>query len=74
MASPFENEGGVYHVLINKERQYSLWPGFVDVPAGWTIVHEARRRAECLGFINDKWTDIRPRSLLERMNARDPRI
>ena len=35
--NPFEDENGVYHVLINDEGQYSLWPSFKDVPQGWTI-------------------------------------
>ena len=32
MTNPFEDEKGVYHVLINDEGQYSLWPSFKDVP------------------------------------------
>lgn len=72
MTNPFEDEAGIFHVLVNEEGQHSLWPSFVDIPAGWTIVCEARGRAECLDFINKNWTDMRPRSLIERMNASDP--
>ena len=67
MANPFEDENGTYHVLINDEGQYSLWPSFKAVPAGWTIAHEAGSRAACLQYINQHWTDMRPRSLVERM-------
>jgi len=35
MTNPFEDENGIYHVLINDEGQYSLWPSFIDVPDGW---------------------------------------
>ncbi len=42
MANPFENADGTYLVLINEEGQYSLWPGFIDVPSGWTVVHEQK--------------------------------
>ena len=45
MTNPFEDENGVYHVLINEEGQHSLWPAFRDVPEGWTIVHKADSRA-----------------------------
>ena len=37
MTNPFEDENGTFHVLINDEGQYSLWPSFVDVPDGWTV-------------------------------------
>lgn len=69
MTNPFEDENGVYHVLINEEGQHSLWPSFVTVPEGWTIVHESDSRAACLEYINRHWTDMRPNSLVESMKA-----
>lgn len=66
MTNPFEDENGVYHVLINDEGQYSLWPSFKEVPQGWTVVHKSDSRTACLEFINQNWTDMRPRSLIER--------
>ena len=68
-SNPFEDENGVYHVLINDEGQHSLWPTFVEVPLGWKIIHNADSRAACLEFINKNWTDMRPNSLIESMNA-----
>ena len=67
MTNPFEDENGVYHVLINDEGQHSLWPSFIQVPEGWTIVHESGSRTACLEFINQHWTDMRPNSLIESM-------
>jgi MbtH protein len=67
--NPFEDENGTYHVLINEEGQHSLWPSFIEVPDGWTIVHKADKRAACLEFIEKNWTDMRPKSLIEAMNA-----
>jgi len=67
VTNPFEDENGVYHVLINPAGQHSLWPSFVEVPKGWTIVHKADSRAACLEFINQHWTDMRPNSLIESM-------
>ncbi len=69
MTNPFEDENGTYHVLINKEGQHSLWPSFVEVPNGWTIVLKSDTRAACLEFINRNWTDMRPKSLIAAMEG-----
>jgi MbtH protein len=69
VTNPFEDENGVYHVLVNDEGQHSLWPAFIAVPQGWTIVHKSESRAACLEFINRNWTDMRPNSLIESMRA-----
>jgi MbtH protein len=68
MTNPFDDENGTFTVLINEEGQYSLWPTFLTVPAGWSAVHEPARRQVCLDHINQVWTDMRPRSLIEQMN------
>jgi MbtH protein len=68
MADFFDDEDGEYLVLINHEGQYSLWRTFKDVPAGWTAVGPRGPRQECLAYIEENWTDMRPRSLVERMN------
>jgi len=67
VTNPFEDENGTYHVLVNDEGQHSLWPTFVEVPQGWTIIHKSDNRAACLEFINRNWTDMRPKSLIEKM-------
>jgi MbtH protein len=65
MPNPFENESGIYRVLVNEEGQHSLWPQFIAVPSGWTIIYGPDRRPACLEFINNHWTDMRPNSLIE---------
>jgi MbtH protein len=67
VTNPFDDEEGTFHVLINGEGQHSLWPTFVEVPQGWTVVLDSKTRAECLEFVNQNWTDMRPNSLIERM-------
>jgi MbtH protein len=67
VTNPFEDENGIYHVLVNDEGQHSLWPTFIEVPEGWTIVHKEDSRAACLEFINRNWTDMRPNSLIRSM-------
>lgn len=68
MTNPFEDEEGIYVVLINDEGQYSLWPNDINIPAGWSIIHPPDKRTTCLDFINEHWTDMRPKSLIEAMN------
>jgi uncharacterized protein YbdZ (MbtH family) len=74
MTNPFDDENGTFHVLVNEEGQHSLWPAFIDVPAGWTIVHASDTRAACLDYVNKNWTDMRPKSLIKRMNEAGPSI
>lgn len=54
-------------VLVNHEEQYSLWPAFLDVPAGWTDTGVCGTREKCLSYVKEVWTDMRPLSLRRRM-------
>jgi MbtH protein len=67
MTNPFDDENGTYYALINDEGQYSLWPVFAEIPAGWTIAFGEGTRKACLDFIDREWTDMRPRSLIAQM-------
>ena len=60
--SPFDEEDQTFYALVNEEGQYSLWPVFVSVPDGWAIVCEGLRQV-CLDYIEQNWTDMRPRRL-----------
>lgn len=67
MANPFDDPDAQFLVLVNDEGQYSLWPVFATVPAGWAVAQQAAGRAESLAFVEAQWTDMRPRSLAARM-------
>lgn len=67
MTNPFENEDGTYYALVNDEGQYSLWPTFAEIPAGWSVAFGEDNRPACLDFIERTWTDMRPKSLIEEM-------
>ena len=67
MTNPFEDDSADYLVLVNHEGQYSLWPAFREVPEGWTAVGPQGNRKECLAYIEEVWTDMRPKSLVEAM-------
>jgi MbtH protein len=68
VTNPFEDPDGRYLVLVNEEGQHSLWPSFVDVPAGWETVFGESDREACLEYVEKNWTDMRPKSLIEAMN------
>lgn len=65
----FDNAEGTFVVLTNEEGQHSLWPDFIDVPAGWTVKAGPAGRSECLDHIEKSWTDLRPDSLVNAMRA-----
>lgn len=63
-----------YKVVINHEEQYSIWPADKDNPLGWTSVGKSGKRQECLDYIEQHWTDMRPLSLRKQMEeaAKNP--
>ncbi|MFC0004875.1 MbtH family protein [Micromonospora siamensis] len=54
-------------VLVNDEEQYSLWPDFLAVPAGWKETGVSGSKEECLTYVKEVWTDMRPLSLRRQM-------
>jgi MbtH protein len=68
-SNPFDDENGTFYVLVNDEEQHSLWPTFKEVPEGWRVVFGADGRQACLDYVDEHWTDLRPKSLRERMSA-----
>ena len=67
MPNPFEDENGHYCVLTNSEGQYSLWPVFKRIPPGWSTIGPSGTRRDCLTYIEECWTDMRPKSLIHEM-------
>lgn len=63
-----EQNGGLYTVVVNHEEQYSIWPEQKEIPAGWQSAGKSGSRPECLEYINEVWTDMRPLSLREKMD------
>jgi uncharacterized protein YbdZ (MbtH family) len=64
----------IYKVVINHEEQYSIWPEDRDNPAGWNDAGKVGSKAECLAYIKEVWTDMRPLSLRKKMEemAKNP--
>jgi MbtH protein len=62
-----EEDTTVYNVVVNHEEQYSIWPEYKDIPLGWRAVGKPGLKAECLAYIKEVWTDMRPLSLRKKM-------
>jgi MbtH protein len=56
-----------YKVVVNHEEQYSIWPAERANPVGWTDAGKIGNKAECLAYIREMWTDLRPLSLRRKM-------
>jgi MbtH protein len=59
----------IYKVVVNSEDQYSIWPADRENALGWNDAGKTGTKAECLAYIKEVWTDMRPRSLREKMGA-----
>lgn len=57
----------MYYVVKNLEEQYSIWPSYKQIPQGWEVVGEPKIKPDCLSYIDEVWTDMRPLSLRKQM-------
>jgi len=67
--NPFEAVDGNFLALMNDEGQFSLWPNFATVPPGWNVQFGPTSRDSCLTYIEENWTDMRPRSTAAHCDA-----
>jgi MbtH protein len=57
----------IYKAVVNHEEQYSIWPADRKNPLGWHDTGKTGSKAECLDYIKEVWTDMRPLSLRKKM-------
>jgi len=71
---PDKEDTTIYKVVVNHEEQYSIWPEYKENPLGWREVGKVGPKAECLSYIKEVWTDMRPLSLRKKMEelAKNP--
>ncbi len=71
---PDREDNTTYKVVTNHEEQYSILPANKANPAGWRDVGKSGPKAECLAYIKEVWTDMRPLSLRKKMEelAKNP--
>ncbi len=58
-----DREDTIFQVVVNDEEQYSIWPAEQDLPPGWRAEGPRAPKQECLDYIDENWTDMRPLSV-----------
>ncbi len=62
----------IYKAVINHEEQFSIWPAHKPNPLGWRDGGKTGTKKECLDYIEEVWTDMRPLSVrlqMQRLEA-----
>lgn len=62
-----DEQDTLYRAVVNHEEQYSIWPLDREIPAGWRDAGKQGTKKECLDYIEEVWTDMRPLSLRKKM-------
>ena len=62
-----DKDEDLYRVVVNDEEQYSIWPMDKENALGWRDAGKTGTKTECLAHIKVVWTDMRPKSLRDRM-------
>jgi MbtH protein len=66
-----DDDETIYKVVMNHEEQYSIWPADRENALGWRDAGKGGSKAECLAYIDEVWTDLRPLSLRKKMAGGD---
>ena len=69
-----QQDNTIYDVVVNHEEQYSIWPAEREPPLGWRTVGKRGPKQECLAYIEEVWTDMRPLSLRKKMAAAHQKV
>ena len=67
MGSDETEDTTIYKVVLNHEEQYSIWPADRENALGWRDAGKIGPKTECLDYIKEVWTDMRPLSLRKHM-------
>lgn len=74
MSDGGEMDNTQYQVIINDEEQYSLFPVDREIPLGWRAEGKQGTKDECMAYIKEVWTDMRPLSLRKRMEEEEQKF
>jgi MbtH protein len=69
MSNEEREDTTIYEAVMNHEEQYSIWPADRDLPLGWSKAGKSGLKPEVLAWIEEVWTDMRPKSLRDKMDA-----
>jgi MbtH protein len=64
-----ERDEPIFKVVVNDEEQYSIWPADLAVPGGWREAGKEGPKEDCLRYVDEVWTDMRPLSLRRKMES-----
>lgn len=64
-----DKDDAKYKVVMNDEEQYSIWIAERPIPDGWRDMVKNGSKSECLAYIKEVWTDMRPLSLRNKMTS-----
>src|SRR5437762_679904 len=67
MSRDEQEDNTIYKVVVNHEEQYSIWPAERENALGWNDAGKTGTKEECLAYIKEVWTDMRPLSLRKKM-------
>jgi MbtH protein len=62
-----QDDRRTYKVVVNHEEQYSIWPAEKENPPGWRDTEKSGNKADCLQYVKEVWTDMRPASLRKQI-------
>jgi len=68
-----DDDKTIYKVVLNHEKQYSIWPKHRPNALGWEDEGKEGLKRECLEYIDKVWTDMRPLSLQLHMAEMEKR-
>jgi len=63
-----EKDNTIYTVVRNDEDQYSIWPADREIALGWHDVGKTGTKQECIDYVYEVWTDLRPLSWRRKMD------
>lgn len=52
MGNPFEDDEGLFFVLINRAQEFSIWPADVPCPQDWEVAFGPATRPLCTRFVS----------------------
>jgi MbtH protein len=68
MSRDEHEDNTTYKVVVNHEEQYSIWPADRENAIGWRDAGKSGPKEDCLAYIKEVWTDMRPLSLRKTMD------
>jgi MbtH protein len=57
-----------FKVVIDRQKQYSIWPADRENALGWNDVGKIGTREQCLKYIEEVWTDLTPPDLRQQLD------